>query len=153
MFFFFFTVPCCFKRYFGRWRYLTSARDGEKNMTHDSVNMSSSSTYRPTASYVSFFPPKLTFSFQFFPSQQTSLSWTSSWFLSSLKLRIGRSCFISTFLGKNPFTRQTHRTFNRSRANLNGPIRNTFVVFYWNQSETILVQGSPELFCACRGDR
>ena len=27
---------------------------------------------------------KLTFSFQSFPSQQTSLSWTSSWFLSSL---------------------------------------------------------------------
>ena len=26
------------------------------------------------------FPPKLTFSFQCFPSQQTSSSWTSSWF-------------------------------------------------------------------------
>ena len=36
--------------------------------------------------------------------------------------------FTSTFLGKNPLTRQTRRTFNRSRANLNGPIRNTFNV-------------------------
>ena len=53
--------------------------------------------------------------------------------------------FTSTFLGKNPLTRQTRRTFNRSRANLNGPIRNTFIVFCWNQSETILLQGSPEL--------
>ena len=34
----------------------------------------SSSTYQPTASKVSFFPPKLTFSFQSFPCQQTSLS-------------------------------------------------------------------------------
>ena len=53
--------------------------------------------------------------------------------------------FTSTFLGKNPLTRQTRRTFNRSRANMNGPIRNTFLVFCWNQSETILLQGSPEL--------
>ena len=53
--------------------------------------------------------------------------------------------FTSTFLGKNPLTRQTRRTFNRSRANLNRPIRNTFIVFCWNQSETILLQGSPEL--------
>ena len=38
-------------------------------------------------------------------------------------------------------------TFNRSRANLNGSIRNTFIVFLicWNQSETILLQGSREL--------
>ena len=28
---------------------------------------------------------------------------------------------------------------------MNGPIRNTFLVFCWNQSETILLQGSPEL--------
>ena len=53
--------------------------------------------------------------------------------------------FTSTFLRKNPLTRQTRHTFNRSRANLNGPIRNTFIVFCWNQSETILLQGSPEL--------
>ena len=53
--------------------------------------------------------------------------------------------FTSTFLGKNPLTSQTRRTFNRSRANLNGPIRNTFIVFCWNESETILLQGSPEL--------
>ena len=53
--------------------------------------------------------------------------------------------FTSTFLGKNPLTRQTRRTFNRSRANMNAPIRNTFIVFCWNQSETILLQGSPEL--------
>ena len=53
--------------------------------------------------------------------------------------------FTSTFLGKNPLTRQTRRTFNRSRANLNGPIRYTFIVFCLNQSETILLQGSPEL--------
>ena len=38
----------------------------------------------PTASYVSFFQPKLTFSFQSFPSQQASSSWTSLWFFSSL---------------------------------------------------------------------
>ena len=44
----------------------------------------SSSTYRPNASSVSFLPPKLTFSFQSFPSQQTLSSWTSSWFLSSV---------------------------------------------------------------------
>ena len=50
--------------------------------------------------------------------------------------------FTSTFLRKNPLTRQTRHTFNRSRANLNGPIRNTFIVFCWNQSETILLQGS-----------
>ena len=37
--------------------------------------------------------------------------------------------FTSTFLGKNLLTRQTRCTFNRSRANLNGPIRNTFLVF------------------------
>ena len=54
--------------------------------------------------------------------------------------------FASTFLGKNLLTRQTRCTFNRSRANLNGPIRNTFLVFRWNQSETILLQGSPELW-------
>ena len=47
--------------------------------------------------------------------------------------------------GKNPLTRQTRCTFNRSRANFNGPIRNTFIVFCWNQSKTILLQGSPEL--------
>ena len=35
----------------------------------------------------------------------------------------------STFPGKNPLTRQTRRTFTLSRANLNGPIRNTFIVF------------------------
>ena len=53
--------------------------------------------------------------------------------------------FTLTFLGKNPLTRQTRRTCNRSRANLNGPIRNTFIVFCWNQSQTILFQGSSEL--------
>ena len=44
---------------------------------------------------------------------------------------------------ENPLTCQTHRTFNRSRANLNGPIRNIFIVFCWNQSETILLHGFP----------
>ena len=73
-------------------------------------------------------------------------------------LKIGKSCliscfgiaeiknrpvvFTSTFLRKNPLTRHT---FNRSRANLNGPIRNTFIVFCWKQSKTVLLQGSPEL--------
>ena len=47
--------------------------------------------------------------------------------------------------GKNLLTRQTRCTFNRSRANFNGPIRNTFIVYCWNQSEAILLQGSPEL--------
>ena len=56
--------------------------------------------------------------------------------------------FTSTFLGKNPLTSQTHHTFNCSRANLNGPISNTFIVFCWNKSETILLQGSPELLVA-----
>ena len=56
--------------------------------------------------------------------------------------------FTSTFLGKNPLTSQTHHTFNCSRANLNGPISNTFIVFCWNKSETILLQGSPELLIA-----
>ena len=51
--------------------------------------------------------------------------------------------FNSTCLGKNSLTRQTRRTFNRSRAILNGPIRNTFIVFCWNQSETILLHGFP----------
>ena len=57
--------------------------------------------------------------------------------LESLKSRIGLYgvahrpvVFISTFTGKNqPLKRQTRRTFNRSRANLNGPIRNDFIVF------------------------
>ena len=44
----------------------------------------------------------------------------------------------STFPGKNRLTHQTCFTFTRSRANLNGPIRNTFIVFNWNQSETVL---------------
>ena len=39
--------------------------------------------------------------------------------------------FTSTFLGKNLLTRQTRRTFNRSRANLNGPMRNTFIVVFF----------------------
>ena len=39
--------------------------------------------------------------------------------------------FTSTFLGKIPLTRQTRRTFNRSRAILNGPITNTFIVFFF----------------------
>ena len=56
--------------------------------------------------------------------------------------------FTSTFLGKNPLTSQTHHTFNCSRANLNGPISNTFIVFCWNKSEKILPQGSPELLIA-----
>ena len=56
--------------------------------------------------------------------------------------------FTSTFLGKNPLTSQTHHTFNCSCANLNGPISNTFIVFCWNKSETILPQGSPELLIA-----
>ena len=37
--------------------------------------------------------------------------------------------FTSTILRENPLTPQTRHTFNRSRANLNGPIRNTFIVF------------------------
>ena len=44
---------------------------------------------------------------------------------------------------KNPLTRQTRRTFNGSRANLNRPIRNTFIVFCRNQSETNLAPGFP----------
>ena len=52
----------------------------------------------------------------------------------------------SPFLGKNrPLTSQIRGTFKRSRANLNRPIRNTFIVFCWNESETILLQRSPEL--------
>ena len=54
--------------------------------------------------------------------------------------------FTSTFQGKNPRTHQTRRrTFNYSRANLNGPIRNTLIFFCRNPS----LQGSPEhLICA-----
>lgn len=46
---------------------------------------------------------------------------------------------------EKPTTHQTHRMFNRSCANLNGPMRNSFIVFCWSQSETILLQGSLEL--------
>ena len=53
--------------------------------------------------------------------------------------------YFTPFLGKNLLTRQARRTFNRCRENLNGPIRNTFIIFCWNQWETILLQGSPEL--------
>ena len=52
--------------------------------------------------------------------------------------------FTSTPLGEKPLTRQTRHTFKCSRANLNGPIRYTFIVFCSNQSETILLQGSQE---------
>ena len=51
--------------------------------------------------------------------------------------------FTSTCLGKNPLTRQTRRTFNRSRSNLNRTIRNTFIIFCRNQLETILAPGFP----------
>ena len=54
------------------------------------------------------------------------------------------------FPGEKPLT---CHTFTRSRANLIGPLRNTFIVyclfvslFHWNQSEAALFQGSPELF-------
>ena len=36
--------------------------------------------------------------------------------------------------------------FTRSRDNLNGPIRNTLIVFCWNHLEKTLFHGSPELF-------
>ena len=51
--------------------------------------------------------------------------------------------FTWTFLGKNPLTRQTRRTFNRSRANLNGPIRNTFYCFLMKPIRDNLAPGIP----------
>ena len=51
--------------------------------------------------------------------------------------------FPSTFLGRNPLTRQTRRKFNRSRANLNGPIRNTFIVFLLKPIRDNLAPGFP----------
>ena len=44
---------------------------------------------------------------------------------------------------KNPLTRQTCRVFNRSRANLNGPIRNTFIVFLLKPIRDNLAPGFP----------
>ena len=104
----------------------------------------------------------------YFIFSHSNLFWFNFWYVARLfYLKIGKSSnsanysykccfgideiknrpvvFTSTFLGKNSLTRQTRCTFNLSRANLNGPIRNTFIVFSWNQSETILLQGSPEL--------
>ena len=46
-------------------------------------------------------------------------------------------------LGKNPLTRKTRRTFNRSRANLNGPIRNIFIVFLLKPIRDNLAPGFP----------
>ena len=57
---------------------------------------------------------------------------------------IKNRCVYLTFLREKPVhTLDTPHAFNHSRENLNGPIRNTFMVFCWNQSETILLQNSP----------
>ena len=42
----------------------------------------------------------------------------------------------------HPLTRQTCRTFTRSRANLNGPIRNALIIFFLKPIREILFQGS-----------
>ena len=59
--------------------------------------------------------------------------------------------FTSTFLGKTPLTRQTRSTFNRSRANLNGPIRNTFFFAETNQRQSCsrVLQSSWSLSSTC----
>ena len=54
---------------------------------------------------------------------------TVLFFIVSVSLLSGEAVPTPTLLGNNPLTRQTHRTFNCSRANLNGPVRNTFIVF------------------------
>ena len=51
--------------------------------------------------------------------------------------------FTSTFLGKTPLTHQTRRTFNRSRAIWNGPIRNTFNFFLLKPIRDNLAPGFP----------
>ena len=52
--------------------------------------------------------------------------------------------FTSIFLGKNPITSQTRRTFNRSRANLNGPIRTTFLFCFY----VVAVETNRRLSCS-----
>jgi len=42
-----------------------------------------------------------------------------------------------------PLTLQTRRTFNRSPANLNGPIINTFIVFLLKPIRANLAPGFP----------
>ena len=43
----------------------------------------------------------------------------------------------------HPLTREIGRTFTRCRANLDGPVRNTFIVFCWNPSRDNLAPGFP----------
>ena len=43
----------------------------------------------------------------------------------------------------HPLTRQTRRTFTRCRTNVDGSIRNLFIVFCWNRSRDNLVPGFP----------
>ena len=62
--------------------------------------------------------------------------------------------FTLTFLGKNPLTRQTRRTFNRPRANSNGPIRNTIFFAETNQRQScsMVPQSSWSLSSTCTGE-
>ena len=65
--------------------------------------------------------------------------------LESLKSRIGLACLLQHFQEKPAHALSTPE-FTHFLTNVNGPIRNTFIVLYWNQSEKVLLQGSSKLF-------
>ena len=57
--------------------------------------------------------------------------------LESLKSRIGPACLLQHFQEKPAHALSTPE-FTHFLTNVNGPIRNTFIVLYWNQSEKVL---------------
>ena len=77
--------------------------------------------------------------------------------LESLKWRIGRACLLQHFQEKpaqalstpqvNPLSDRREWTNQKHLyCFVLKPVRSTFIVFYWSQSETVLLQGSSELF-------
>ena len=77
--------------------------------------------------------------------------------LESLKWRIGRACLLQHFQEKpaqalstpqvNPLSDRREWTNQKHLyCFVLKPVRSTFIVLYWSQSETVLLQGSSELF-------
>ena len=77
--------------------------------------------------------------------------------LESLKWRIGRACLLQHFQEKpaqalstpqvNPLSDRRQWTNQKHLyCFVLKPVRSTFIVLYWSQSETVLLQGSSELF-------
>ena len=63
--------------------------------------------------------------------------------LESMKSRIGRSCLLQHFYGKTRSHARHAARSNLSLANLNGPIRNTFIVFFLKPVRDNLAPGFP----------